>query len=44
MCGRFALFESDIVVSRDFAVPFNFRSAPRHDTDRSQPTFASIIG
>jgi putative SOS response-associated peptidase YedK len=40
MCGRFALFESDQVLSRGFAAPMDFRTFPRYNIAPSQPVLA----
>jgi len=40
MCGRFALFESDQVLSKGFVAPMTFRTFPRYNIAPSQPVLA----
>lgn len=40
MCGRFTLFDSVSILSKEFGVPISFDLAPRYNIAPSQPTLA----
>ncbi len=40
MCGRFTLFESSDVLSKDFSVPITFGLTPRYNVAPSQPVLS----
>lgn len=40
MCGRFAMFDSDAALERDYDAPLPFRTAPRYNIAPSQPLLA----